>query len=75
MSPAERVQMARLIDVLPRDLRIVIVEHDMDVIFRQADRISVLHDGHVLAEGAPEEIKANLEEVYFRASPSQIYGA
>jgi len=38
---------------------VVIIEHDMDVVFSLADRITVLHRGEILATGAPEEIRRN----------------
>jgi branched-chain amino acid transport system ATP-binding protein len=44
-----------------RGLTIVLVEHDMDVVFNLADRITVLHFGRVIAEGTPAEIRANVE--------------
>jgi branched-chain amino acid transport system ATP-binding protein len=44
-----------------RQLTIVLVEHDMDVVFDLADRISVLHFGQLIAEGSPDEIRANVE--------------
>jgi len=55
-----------LIASLERSLTIVIVEHDMDVVFRLADRISVLHEGRVLAEGTPEQMRGDrtVNEVY-----------
>jgi ABC-type branched-subunit amino acid transport system ATPase component len=49
------------IDRLPRDIGVLIVEHDMDVVFRFASRISVLVRGAVFAEGTPTEIKTNPE--------------
>jgi branched-chain amino acid transport system ATP-binding protein len=39
----------------------VIIEHDMDVVFRYSDRIVMMHDGRFLADGTPEEIRANNE--------------
>ena len=44
-----------------RALTILLVEHDMDVVFNLADRISVLHLGQLIAEGSPAEIRANVE--------------
>jgi branched-chain amino acid transport system ATP-binding protein len=44
-----------------RTLTILLVEHDMDVVFNLADRISVLHLGQLIAEGSPAEIRANPE--------------
>jgi len=66
MSPAETAQMSALIAQLPRDLTLLIIEHDMDVVFSLADKITVLHYGEVIAEGRPEEIKADarVQEVY-----------
>jgi branched-chain amino acid transport system ATP-binding protein len=37
----------------------VIIEHDMDVVFRYSDRIVMMHEGSFLADGTPEEIKVN----------------
>ena len=45
------------LDSLPRDLGVLIIEHDMDLVFRFASRILVLADGAVLANGTPEEIR------------------
>jgi len=41
---------------LPRDVTILLIEHDMDLVFRFADRVTVLVGGAVLAEGPPEAI-------------------
>jgi branched-chain amino acid transport system ATP-binding protein len=66
MSPAETARMIALIAGLPKDLTIVMIEHDMEVVFSVADRITVLHYGEVLATGTPEEIRENprVREVY-----------
>ncbi len=39
----------------------VVVEHDMDIVFTYSDRVVVMHEGAMLAEGAPSEIRANRE--------------
>ena len=44
-------------DSLPNDIGVLIIEHDMDLVFRFASRILVLADGAVLANGTPEEIR------------------
>ena len=55
-----------LIASLPRSLSILMIEHDMKVVFSLADRITVLYYGEVLASGAPADIQANarVREVY-----------
>ncbi len=50
-----------MIESLPADIAVLIIEHDMDVVFRFARRITVLVNGGVLVEGAPDEIAANAE--------------
>jgi branched-chain amino acid transport system ATP-binding protein len=67
LSPSERVRISRMIAGLPRDLTVLMIEHDMDVALGLADRVTVLHRGRVILEGAPGEVQANPEvrEVYF----------
>jgi branched-chain amino acid transport system ATP-binding protein len=66
MSPAETAQMIELIGSLPRTLSMLMIEHDMNVVFSVADRITVLYYGKALASGPPAEIRANgrVREVY-----------
>jgi branched-chain amino acid transport system ATP-binding protein len=66
MSPAETARMIDLIAALPRSLSILLIEHDMKVVFTVADRITVLYYGEVLATGTPAEIRADrrVREVY-----------
>ena len=59
MSPAETGEMLRFIAALPRSLTLMIVEHDMDVVFALADRLSVMHYGEVIADGTVAEVRAN----------------
>ena len=66
MSPAETERIAALIAGLDRSLTLLIVEHDMDVVFRLADRITVLHEGRAIADGTPDEIRGDrqVHDVY-----------
>ncbi len=65
MSPFERVKVTELIQKLHQDRGITVLfcEHDMDVVFGISEKVTVLHQGRVIAEGPPEEIKKN-EEVH-----------
>jgi branched-chain amino acid transport system ATP-binding protein len=67
LSPSERQRISRMIAALPRDITLVMIEHDMDVALGLADRVTVLHRGRVILEGSPREVQANPEvrEVYF----------
>jgi branched-chain amino acid transport system ATP-binding protein len=70
LSPSERVVLAGLISALPRDVTLVVIEHDMDIVLEIADSITVLHHGSVIAEGTPTEIRNNKEvqKVYLGTS-------
>jgi branched-chain amino acid transport system ATP-binding protein len=59
MSRDETHYAVGLIRRLTEGKTVVIIEHDMDVVFSLADRITVLHYGQILATGAPEEIRQN----------------
>ncbi|HYA45914.1 MAG TPA: ABC transporter ATP-binding protein [Burkholderiales bacterium] len=59
MSGEESQRMIGLLTALKRRQTVVLVEHDMDAVFRLADRISVLVYGQVIATGSPEQIRAN----------------
>jgi len=65
MSPFERVKVTELIQKIHQDRNVTVLfcEHDMDVVFGISERVTVLHQGRVIAEGKPEEIKKN-EEVH-----------
>ena len=60
MSPEETDEMIVLIRELALGRTVVLVEHKMKVVMKISDRITVLHQGQVLAEGPPDEIRANL---------------
>ena len=66
MSPRERKETVQLIKNIRRGRTLLIVEHDMDAIFELAERITVLHEGVLLAEGTPTELQRNslMQEAY-----------
>jgi branched-chain amino acid transport system ATP-binding protein len=61
MGPDEAARMVELLQRLAPDHAILLVEHDMDAVFRVADRITVMVNGAVIASGAPAEVRANPE--------------
>ena len=61
MGAEESQRMIGLLSSLKRKQTLILVEHDMDAVFRLADRISVLVYGRVIASGAPGEVRANPE--------------
>lgn len=67
MSPVETKQTADLIQTFPRSVSLLIIEHDMEVVFSIADRITVLHHGEVVLSGDPENIRNSdhVREIYF----------
>ncbi|MGH7006030.1 MAG: ABC transporter ATP-binding protein [Alphaproteobacteria bacterium] len=66
MSPEETRAMQRLIAGLPRTLTLLLIEHDMDVVFDISERITVLDYGRVLIQGPPEQIRrsAVVRQIY-----------
>lgn len=61
LSPAETHRVAAMVRALPRDVTILMIEHDMDVAFEIADRIAVMHQGRIIAEGDEAAIRGNRE--------------
>ncbi|MEA3027143.1 MAG: branched-chain amino acid transport system ATP-binding protein [Alphaproteobacteria bacterium] len=69
LSAAEVVRVVGMVRSLPREVTILMIEHDMDVAFDLADRITVLHQGRLIAEGDPETIRHHpqVSEIYLGA--------
>ncbi len=66
MSQSETDYIVQLLAELPKELTVMIIEHDLEVIFGLAERMIVLHDGHVLIDDTPEVVRANqqVNEIY-----------
>lgn len=56
---AERQDLLRIVTELPTDVSVLLIEHDMDIVFRFAERITVLVNGAVIADGDPDAIAAD----------------
>ncbi len=80
LSSAERAVMANIVQSLPRDLTVVLIEHDMDLALALVDSVSVLHNGELIAEDTPTDIQHNqvVQSIYLGAldgvRPAEAHG-
>lgn len=72
MSPAETNRLMSILREMPREITLLIIEHDMDVVFGLAERVTVLHYGEVIADGAAEQVRNDprVRQVYLGADKS-----
>ena len=59
LSRGERQLLTDLLLALDPEITLVLIEHDMDVALRVAEQVTMMHDGRVIVEGTPDEIRAN----------------
>jgi branched-chain amino acid transport system ATP-binding protein len=59
LSRGERQLLTELLLGLDRDITLILIEHDMDIALRVAEYVTMMHDGRVIVEGTPDEIRAN----------------
>ena len=66
LSPAERRELVALLTSLPAHMSFVLIEHDLDIALRVAERVTVMHNGRVLKSGTPSEIQndAQVQAIY-----------
>ena len=66
LSPSERAMVGDIIRSLPRDLTVILIEHDMDLALALVDRVTCMHEGRIIAEDVPDMIRrdALVQEVY-----------
>jgi branched-chain amino acid transport system ATP-binding protein len=66
LSRAERVRLTDTLLQLDPSITLILIEHDMDVALRVARRVTMMHEGRVIVEGTPDEIRANelVHELY-----------
>jgi len=67
LSTVETTEMIRIIETIKGEITIILIEHDMDVVFEVADKITVLHHGRVIADGDKQAVKADptVQKAYF----------
>jgi branched-chain amino acid transport system ATP-binding protein len=70
LSRGERTLLIELLLALDRDITLLLIEHDMDVALRVAEQVTMMHDGRVVAEGTPDEIRGNqlVHDLYLGSS-------
>ena len=75
MSPAESARLVELVRALPETVTVVIVEHDLDVVFALARSVTVLHLGRVLLTGTPEQVRASdaVQEAYLGTGRESLF--
>lgn len=66
LSPTERSELIEILQSLPGHIGFIIIEHDMDVALRVAESVTMMHNGRIFKEGAPEEIESDpeVQELY-----------
>jgi branched-chain amino acid transport system permease protein len=74
MSPAERIEMVKLLKSIGQGRTMIIIDHDMDSLFELVERVTVLQEGRVLLDGTPDEIRTNaaVQEAYLGGVHGEI---
>jgi branched-chain amino acid transport system ATP-binding protein len=67
MSLAATHEIVDVLRQIPREVTILLIEHDIDVVLKLSDRVTVMHQGEVLAQGTPNEVERNprVQDAYF----------
>jgi branched-chain amino acid transport system ATP-binding protein len=73
MSAAERQRLVQLITGLPQDITVLLIEHDIDLVFSVATHVAVLAASQLIADGRPDEIAASeqVQQAYLGASDTE----
>lgn len=70
LTPAENVELVQRLAALGRDTTVVLVAHDMDMVFGFAERVIVMQRGKVVVDGSPQQVRADqlVKDIYFGTS-------
>ena len=78
LSPTERAELIEILTALPAHIGYIIIEHDMDVALRVVESVTMMHNGRIFKEGAPQEIESDpeVQELYLGGGhdPGGRYG-
>jgi branched-chain amino acid transport system ATP-binding protein len=76
-SLAASHEIVDLLRQIPRAVTLVLIEHDIDVVLRLSDRVTVMHRGEILAQGKPKEVECNprVQQAYFGDAMESLTGA
>ncbi|MEU9997067.1 ABC transporter ATP-binding protein [Streptomyces sp. NPDC050848] len=72
MSPAETARLTELIAALPAEVTVLLIEHDLDMVFELADTVTVMHLGRHLKTGTPDEVRASTEVQTAYLGPQEV---
>lgn len=74
LSRGERERLVELLNDLPSEVTLILIEHDMDVALNVARRLVVMHEGQTVAEGTPSEIRANqlVHDIYLGRAGADV---
>jgi branched-chain amino acid transport system ATP-binding protein len=77
MSLSASEEIVELLRQIPRSISILLIEHDVDVVLKLADIVTVMHHGQVIARGTPREVQsdARVQEAYFGGELEGVAGA
>src|SRR5262245_51255619 len=76
LAAAERARVSRLIKQISGDIPVLLVEHDIDRVFKLADAVTVMHDGEILVDGTVEDARSSsrVQEVYIGSGTHALAG-
>ena len=76
MSLAASHEIVEQLRKIPRDITLLLIEHDIDVVLKLSDRVTVMHQGAILAQGTPAEVErdSRVQQAYFGGAIGSAVG-